>query len=211
MTQQLHWFDGRPEDQKGLALAMDTESFMGRFNKSRELTERAVDAATQADAKENGAVWLENAALSNASVGNLAQAKRFASDGLKLYPGSSSVQEEAALAFAIAGDRERATSLAEDLDTKNPLNTNIQLLWLPPIRAQLALNRGNASEALKDLRPSASIEFGANAFSINVSCLTPPTSVAGHTLPPEMEPRQQLNSRKSSTTRGLFGTAGPDL
>ena len=34
MTQQLHWFDGRPEDQKGLALAMDTVSFLGCFKPS---------------------------------------------------------------------------------------------------------------------------------------------------------------------------------
>ena len=50
----------------------------------------------------------------------------------------------------------------------------MQTLWLPTIRAQLALHRKNPSEALTDLQTTAPpIEFGSISFVANVSCLYP--------------------------------------
>jgi hypothetical protein len=50
----------------------------------------------------------------------------------------------------------------------------MQSLWLPAIRAQLALNRKNPSEALADLQNAAPPgEFGSISFVANVSCLYP--------------------------------------
>jgi eukaryotic-like serine/threonine-protein kinase len=50
----------------------------------------------------------------------------------------------------------------------------MQSLWLPAIRAQLALNRKNPSEALSDLQAAAGpIEFGYILFNVNTSCLYP--------------------------------------
>ena len=50
----------------------------------------------------------------------------------------------------------------------------MQLLWLPAIRAQVALNRKNPSEALAALQTAAPpIEFGSVSFVANVSCLYP--------------------------------------
>jgi hypothetical protein len=47
---------------------------------------------------------------------------------------------DAALAFAMASENGRAQPLAEDLDKRYPLDTQMQSLWLPAIRAQTALN-----------------------------------------------------------------------
>jgi hypothetical protein len=50
----------------------------------------------------------------------------------------------------------------------------MQLLWLPAIRAQLALNRKNPSAALADLQVTVPpLEFGSISFVANVSCLYP--------------------------------------
>ena len=50
----------------------------------------------------------------------------------------------------------------------------MQSLWLPAIRAQLALDRKNPSEALADLQGTAPpIELGAIGFVANISCLYP--------------------------------------
>jgi len=92
---------------------------------------------------------------------------------LKLYPASQAVQAEAALAFAMAGDAARAESLAQDLNKRFPLDTQMQSLWLPAIKAQLALNRKNPSDAIRDLQPALSIEFGTIRFVNNISCLYP--------------------------------------
>ena len=63
MAEQQQWFAGKPEENRGLALASDTEAYAGHLGKARELTKRAVDSAIRVDSKENGAVWQANAAL----------------------------------------------------------------------------------------------------------------------------------------------------
>ncbi len=52
----------------------------------------------------------------------------------------------------MAGDAARAESLAQDLNKRFPLHTQMQSLWLPAIRAQLALDRKNSSEAVSNLQ-----------------------------------------------------------
>jgi serine/threonine protein kinase/tetratricopeptide (TPR) repeat protein len=57
MAEQQQWFAGHPEyENSGLALASDTEAYVGHLSKARELTKRAVDSAIKADTKENGAI-----------------------------------------------------------------------------------------------------------------------------------------------------------
>jgi hypothetical protein len=63
-----------------------------------------------------------------------------------LDPASQGVESEAALAFAMAGDTARAESLGQDLERRYPLDTQMQLLWLPAIQAQLALNKKNPAD-----------------------------------------------------------------
>jgi tetratricopeptide (TPR) repeat protein len=46
-------------------------------------------------------------------------------------------------------------------------------LWLPAIRAQLALDRKNPAEALNGLQAAASMESGQIMFVANLSCLYP--------------------------------------
>jgi eukaryotic-like serine/threonine-protein kinase len=174
MAEQQHWFAGRPEENQGLSLASDTEAYAGHLGKARELTKRSVESAVRADSKENGAIWLDNAALREAAFGNLTQAKQTADEGLKLAPDSQGVDVEAALAFAMAGDAARAESLARDLNKRYPLDTQMQSLWLPAIHAQLALNRKNPAAATASLQPAVPpIEYGQFFFVANLSCLYP--------------------------------------
>ncbi|MGA9391789.1 MAG: hypothetical protein WBV69_15235 [Candidatus Sulfotelmatobacter sp.] len=77
------------------------------------------------------------------------------------------------MAFALAGDAQRAESLAQDLNERFPLDTQMQSLWLPAIRAQLALNRRNPTDALNYLQAASAIEFAQISFVANLSCLYP--------------------------------------
>ncbi len=175
MTEQQQWFSSQPGlEHAGLSFASDTEAFVGHLGRARELTRRSRDSAIGADSKENGAIRLENAALREAAFGNVAEAKQAAAEGLKLVPTSQSVEDEAALAFAMAGDMARAESVAQDLNKRYPLDTQMQSLWLPAIRAQLALNRKNPADALNALQAAAPpIELGNIDFLANLSCLYP--------------------------------------
>ena len=172
MAEQQQWYAGKPEYEGwGFALASDTEAYAGHIGKAGELTKRAVDSAIRADNKENGAIWQENAAIEQAAYGNPAEAQQSAAEALKLAPTSQSVEVEAALAFAMAGDTARADSLAQDLGKRFPLDTQMQSLWLPAIQAQLALDKKNPAAALNALQAASTIELGQIAFVVNISCL----------------------------------------
>jgi serine/threonine protein kinase/tetratricopeptide (TPR) repeat protein len=173
MSEELRWFAGKPIEHIGLSLESDTQAYSGRLAKGREVTKQAVDSAVRNDAKESGAMWLENEAIRQAAFGDLAAAKQTASDGLKLYPDSQGVQAEAALALAMAGDAGRATSISQDLNKRYPLDTQLQSLWLPAIRAQAALDAKNAPQALKEFPGPTPMDFGTIGFVANLSCLYP--------------------------------------
>ncbi len=171
MTEQQQWFAGKPEENYGLALASDTEGYMGRDSKARDLSQRAVDSAIHADSKENAAIWYENQATREAAYGNASEASKDAAEGLKLAPASQGAQSEAALAFAMVGDIGRADSIAKDLNSRYPLDTQMQSLWLPAIQAQLELDRKNPTGAFVALQAASPIELGQITFVSNISCL----------------------------------------
>jgi tetratricopeptide (TPR) repeat protein len=175
MAEEQHWFTSQPDvENQGLSLASDTEAYTGHLGRARELTKRSVDSAIRADSKENGAIWQENAAVREAAFGNAEESKHAAAEALKLAPTSQGVEVEATLAFAMAGDAARAESLAQDLNQRFPLDTQMQSLWLPAIRAQLALDRKNPADALNELQAVAlPIELGQIMFVANLSCLYP--------------------------------------
>ncbi len=174
-AEQQQWFADQPDAEHfGLSLASDTEAYTGHLGKARELTMRSVDSAIRADSKENAAIWQENAALREAAFGNTMEAKRAATEALNLAPASQGVEVEAALALAMAGDAARAESLAQDLNQRFQLDTQMQSLWLPAIEAQLALNRQNTAAAIDSLQKALPpIEYGQILFVINLSCLYP--------------------------------------
>jgi tetratricopeptide (TPR) repeat protein len=173
MAQQQTWLTGRPEENFGLALASDTEAYAGHLVKARQLTMQAVDSASRADSKETGAVWLAIAAQREAAYGYPTKGWQTAAQALKQAPASQGIESEAAIAFAIAGEAERAESLAQDLGKRFPRDEQMQSLWLPAIQAQLALNRENPAAALNALQAALPIELGTIVFIPNLSCLYP--------------------------------------
>ena len=174
MAEQQHWFAGKPNyENYGLAFAADTEAYAGRLGKADDLTKRAVDSAIRADSKENGAIFQAIAAQREAAYGMVTEARQSAEKALKLAHASQGVGVEVAIGLAMAGDAARAESLAEDLNKRFPLDTQVQALWLPPIQAQLALNGRNPASALNYLQSPSPIELGQIAFIMNISCLYP--------------------------------------
>jgi tetratricopeptide (TPR) repeat protein len=172
MAEQQKWFAAHADSENfGLSLASDTEAFAGHLGKARELTNRSVESAIHTDSKESGAIWHENAAIREAGFGNSAEAKQAAANGLKLSPTSQSVGVEAALAYAMAGDAARAESMTQDLNKHFPVDTQVQSLWLPAIRAQVALDRKNPVAAIESLQAAVPIELGQIGFVNNLSCL----------------------------------------
>jgi hypothetical protein len=75
--------------------------------------------------------------------------------------------------LAMAGDTARADLLAQDLNKRYPFDTEMQKLWLPAIRAQVALSRKSPADAVNALQLDSPLEFGLLQFVNNISCLYP--------------------------------------
>jgi eukaryotic-like serine/threonine-protein kinase len=160
MEEQLAWATGKTGSEDILLSAQsDTEAYFGRLAKARDLSQRAVEAAKRADAKETAAIWEVNAALREAALGNAAQARRDAAIALGLAPGPE-VRLMVALTLAQVGAAEQARTLSDRLNQESPLDTMIQGYWLPTISAVLELNRDNAQRAIQMLQPTLAYELG---------------------------------------------------
>ena len=172
MSDQIRWFAIHAAYESfGLALASNTAAYNGHLAQSRDFTTRAIDAANHADDKELAAAWEENAALREAAFGNNDAARKQAEAGLKLAPASSSVKVSAALAYAMTGDTTRAEVIAYDLEKQFLHDTQIQSVWLPAIRAQSALQKKNAREAVDDLAPAMPLELGETDVGPTPTCM----------------------------------------
>ena len=174
MADQQLWYAGQPKYESfGLTLASDTEAYVGHLANARELLGQSVDSAIRADNKEDAAISRASAALQQAAHGNPREAREMAAEALKLAPENWGAKVEAALAFAMAGDTPRAESLAQDLRQRLPVDTQMQSVWLPAIRAQLALNEKKPVLALNALQAASPFELGNIPFLNNLSCLYP--------------------------------------
>ncbi len=172
MADQLKWFAGRPEyESYGRALAANTAASGGHLAKARDLTASAVEAAKHGDQAELSGVWQADAALGEAAFGNIDEARKQAEQSLKLAPNGPEVEAEAALAFAMLGDSARAEALAKNVAKRSAEDTQLQGVWLPAIRAQVALTKKNPDGAISALEPAVAFELGENKFGPNPSCL----------------------------------------
>ncbi len=156
-----------------LFLHSNTAAFHGRINDARSLSRRAADAAHRADLKEPAALWLADAALREAAFGNRDQLRQFATESGKIAPNSRDAQILIALALARGGDASRAEAIADDLNRRFPVNTVVQAVWLPAIRAQMESSRGNAAKAVDLLQSATPYELGEGIGSLNFVCILP--------------------------------------
>jgi serine/threonine protein kinase/tetratricopeptide (TPR) repeat protein len=163
MAQQVGWATGKPEAEAGfLDSEASTNAFYGRLEKARELERRAVVSAQRGQLTELAASGEANAALREALFGNAAEARHRSAAALKLSKGHD-VQAGAALALAIAGDTTQAQALASDLSKRYPEDTIVQFVYLPQIRAQIALGRNNPTNSVELLRAAEPYELGQNS------------------------------------------------
>jgi hypothetical protein len=159
-AQEIAWSRGSPGiEDVFLDVEADTSTYSGQLTKSRELSRAAVASALHAKQKETAANHEAAAALREAFLGNIADARQRATAALALSSGRD-VQYPAALALALSGDSTRAQTLANELKQRYPDDTIVQFMDLPTLRAQLALNRNDSARAVEELQSAAPYELG---------------------------------------------------
>jgi len=146
-----------------LCLKASTEAYYGRFLNGGEFTRRAVDSIAHTGMNETAAECLARRALEEALVGETAAAQRQASEALSR---ASGIDAETLAAFALAstGEITRAQALAADLARRRPVDTLLNSVYLPTLRAVLAIRRGDAPRALDLLQSARPFETGFRAL-----------------------------------------------
>ncbi len=166
MAQEIAWSGGRPGiEDVFLDNEAETSAYSGQLRKSRGLSREAVASALQARQKETAANYEASAALREAFLGHIAPARQLVGEALALFSGRD-VQYRAALVLALSGDSTRAQRLANELKQRYPDDTIVQFMYLPALRAQLALNRNDSGRAIEELQSAAPYELGNGTLAI---------------------------------------------
>lgn len=165
MRQQLIWSEGKPGSEDiFLDQEAETTAYFGCLGKARDLSRRAVESAELAEKTEVAAGYEAETAFREAIFGNLAESRSWAAKALALSNGRE-VEYEAALALVLAGDARKARALADDLEERFPKDTVVRFLFLPTLRAQLAVTANDSSLALETLQTAAPYELGGSRGS----------------------------------------------
>jgi serine/threonine protein kinase/tetratricopeptide (TPR) repeat protein len=142
------------------SLQSDTEAYHGRLRKAQEYTRQAVDTSVGAKVEGGWPAILEMlGALHEVELGYPEQARRAVSAALALSK-SEEAEILAALALALAGDSGRAQAMAAELAKRNPLDTLLNMYWLPTIRAAIQLDHNDPAKAVHELEVTSLYELG---------------------------------------------------
>lgn len=123
------------------------------------MSRRAVDLAQIEERRDTQANYETDAALREALFGNASMARQRAIAALALS-NSRDVEYAAAFALAVSGDDSRSQALASDLSRRFPEDTKVRFIFVPALRALLALHHGQPAKAVELLQIAIPYESG---------------------------------------------------
>jgi serine/threonine protein kinase/Flp pilus assembly protein TadD len=174
MNREVAWAAGRPgEEDQMLNIHADTQAYLGRLEKARDLARRATDLAIRIDDKESAAQWLIFQGLREAELGNATAARQIVERALTLSPGRD-VRVMGALALARAGDTAHATTILQALKKSDPVNTILNVYWFPAIEGSIAMAQNAPDRAIIALEPALPYELGGQPNTGIVTLMYPP-------------------------------------
>jgi eukaryotic-like serine/threonine-protein kinase len=141
----------------------NTEGFVsaysGHLEEARKMSRRAADLARKTERRDTEALYETDAAVREALFGNVSSAKQATARALDLSK-SRDVEYGVGLALALSGDSSRSQALSDDLSRRFPDDTGVQFIYLPTLRALLALNKREPSKAIESLQTTIPYELG---------------------------------------------------
>lgn len=158
MARQVECASGKGDaEARMVQLEAETAATSGRFREASKLFDHAREIALQWKERESSTSIESDEALNLALAGNVREAERLAASAIE-KPTGRTVLFGAALTLAIAGADKRAESLASDLEKSNPDDTLVRFLFIPTIRAQIALDRHDPAKAVDLLQAAVPYE-----------------------------------------------------
>jgi tetratricopeptide (TPR) repeat protein len=160
MAREAAWAAGKPGAEAWfLELQAETAAYFGHVTQAKDLTERAVALALRSGEKEPAADYKAEEAGLASLVGDAAQARRQATAALKMS-NAKTVEANASLALATAGESAQARKLAVDMAKRFPQDTMTQSTFLPTTRAAIALAENAPGRAISNLQAASPYELG---------------------------------------------------
>ncbi len=150
---------GKPQEDQMLSLRAANAAYFGRMREARELYRQSVELSQRRVFKERAAFTAALEAVTEAEFGNASRARERATAALAMARGPG-VEGGTARALALAGDIRQAQVLADDLGKRFPLDTLLNAVQVPMIRASIEIERANPARAIELLAAAAPYEFG---------------------------------------------------
>jgi len=157
MRGEAEWGIGKSTEDETLMDEALGAATAGRLRDSRELFGRAFAMARKNGLPDNAASAVVSQGSIEAAFHNFREAKERANAALALEGDQAS--EDAALVLARSGDLTRAESLSDDLLRRYPLDTIVNEVSVPEIRAEMDIRRGQPAHAVDLLRTAAPFEL----------------------------------------------------
>ncbi len=157
MKQHLDWYAGRPNEYGSLDLQGDVAAFAGQLRKALDFEGRASEMAEARNLKERAAQYASLRALLSAVVGDCRKAREDATTALSIGRTRNAL-ENGGLAFALCGETGHVQALAAERARLDPSDTLLNAVTLPLIRAELELQHGSPSEAVRLLQSATQFE-----------------------------------------------------
>jgi serine/threonine protein kinase/tetratricopeptide (TPR) repeat protein len=151
MKHEVETLTGKVNEYIALDWQTNSSAFGGHWQLAQDFSRRSIDLAAHNNAKEVAAQYAAEEALRAAVFGQCAQAKSSTTQALSFEHNQVSLTRSS-LALALCGEVAQAQSLVNELAKEYPHFTIVNEIWLPPTRAALELDRGNASQAITELQ-----------------------------------------------------------
>jgi hypothetical protein len=164
MAQEIAGSSGK-EPWEGILLqfgASHTAAYHGELRKARELSRKAIASAGSSG---SGVRYQADTAITEALFGNVKEAQRQAKEVLSAVKRQDLQWPKldalgfAGEALALSGNSSQAQLVAADLNKRFPEDTIVQQIYLPLIRAQIALNNHDPSTAIHFLQTSVAYDL----------------------------------------------------
>ncbi len=159
MQREADWAKGKADEFVMLETVAEATAASGKLQQARSLYRQAVESAQRAKLPENVAGIIARQARVEAEVGYPTQAREAVRTALATDRGRS-VLPFGGFAAATAGDVAQAGAITDELNKRFPSDSLVNGFWLPSIRAQMEITKGNASKAVELLQIAIPFEFG---------------------------------------------------
>ena len=162
MQREADWAKGKTYEFFMLRTIAAVQASTGKLQKARETYREAAESARRAGFNDIANDMAGNSALMDVIVGNVPHADQ-KSLAASLSAENEHARRVAGRIYAIRGDVQRASAIADDLTKHAPSATYVNKVWVPLIRAEIEISQGNPAQAIEQLQSAAPYEFGWKA------------------------------------------------